>query len=84
MKPKEQKLIKVTAPFIDEISGLAIIKILDGSPYSTLLIKLKFTCNAAILDIINNGTETIIFKPEEMIGFVDLRLLGYYKIKQGI
>ena len=52
--------------------------------YSTMLIKLKFTCNAAILDIVNNATETIIFKPEEMIGIVDLRLLGYYKIKQGI
>ena len=25
-KPKEQKLIKIKAPFIDEISGLAIIK----------------------------------------------------------
>ena len=81
LKPKEQKLIKVEAPFIDEISGLAIIKILDESTYSTMLIKLKFTCNAAILDVINNGTETIIFKPEEMIGIVDLRLLGYYKIK---
>ena len=44
LKPKEQKLIKVEAPFIDEISGLAIIKILDGSTYSTMLIKLKFTC----------------------------------------
>ena len=49
-----------------------------------MLIKLKFTHNAAILDIVNNGTEIIIFKPEEMIGIVDLRLLGYYKIKQGI
>ena len=26
IKPKEQKLIRVTAPFIDEISGLAIIR----------------------------------------------------------
>ena len=84
LKPKEQRLIKVEAPFIDEISGLEIIRILDGSIYSTMLIKLKFTCNAAILDIINNGTETIIFKPKEMIGIVELRLLGYYKIKQGI
>ena len=25
----------------------------------------------------------MIFKPEEMIGVIDLRLLGYYKIKQG-
>ena len=84
LKTKEQKLIKVEAPFVDEISGLAIIKILDGSTYSTMLIKLKFTHNAAILDIVNNGTETIIFKPKEMIGIVDLRSLGYYKIKQGI
>ena len=41
LKPKEQKLIKVKAPFIDEISCLAIIKILDGSTYSTMLIKLS-------------------------------------------
>ena len=26
----------------------------------------------------------MIFKPEEMIGIIDLRSLGYYKIKQGI
>ena len=84
LKPKEQKLIKVRAPFIDEISGLAIIKILDGSTYSTMLIKLKFTHNTAILDIVNNGTETKTLMPEEMIGIVDLRSLGYYKIKQSI
>ena len=82
LKPKEQKLIKVETPFIDEISGLAIIKILDGSTFSTMLIELKFTCNAVILDIANNGTETVIFKPKEMIGIVDLRLLGYYKINK--
>ena len=29
LKPKEQKLIKVKAPFTDEILGLAIVKILD-------------------------------------------------------
>ena len=38
----------------------------------------------AVLDIVNKGTETMIFRPEEMIGIVDLRLLGYYKFKQGI
>ena len=26
----------------------------------------------------------MIFRPEEMIGIVDIRSLGYYKIKQGI
>ena len=37
-KPDEQKLVKVRASIIDEISGLAIIKIIDGSTNSTLLI----------------------------------------------
>ena len=84
LKPDEQKLVKVRAPFIDEISGLAIIKIIDGGTYSTRLIKLKFTCNKAILDIKNAGKITMILRPEEMIGIVDIRSLGYYKIKQGI
>ena len=84
LKPNEQKLIKVKAPFIDKISGLAIIKILDGGTYSTLLIKLKFMHNKAVLDIVNRGKDTMIFQPEEMIGIIDLRSLGYYKIKQGI
>ena len=29
LKPNEQKLVRVKAPFIDEISGMAIFKILD-------------------------------------------------------
>ena len=84
LKPNEQKPVKVKAPFADEISGMAIIKIPDGSTYSTLLIKLKVTCNKAVLDIVNEGKDTMIFKPEEMIGIIDLRSLGYYKIKQGM
>ena len=76
--------MKAKAPFVDEISGLARVKILDGGTQNTLLIKLKFTCNTAILDIVNNGTETMIFRPEEMLGIVDLRLLENYKIKRGI
>ena len=77
-------MIKVKVPFIEEMSGLAIIKILDGNTYSTMLLKLKFMCNTATLDMANNGPDNIIFKPEEMLGILDLRSLGYYKIKQGI
>ena len=84
LKPNEQKLGTVKTPFIDEISGMAIIKILDGGTYNTLLIKLKFMHNKAILDIGNKGKDTMIFKLEETIGIIDLRSLGYYKIKQGI
>ena len=41
-------------------------------------------CNKAILDIVNKGKDTMMFKPEEMIRVIDLTSLGYYKIKQGI
>ena len=37
-----------------------------------------------MLDIANNGLDTIIFNSEEMLGILDLRSLVYYKIKQGI
>ena len=84
LKPNEQKLVKVKAPFADEISGMAIIKILDGSTYSTLLIILKVTHNKAVLDIVDKGKDTMTFKSGEMIAIIDLRSLGYYKIKQGI
>ena len=69
---------------MDEVSGLAIIKIIDGGTYSTLLIKLKFTCNKSILDIKNKGKDPMFLRLEEMIGIVDIRSLGYYKIEQGI
>ena len=55
LKPDEQKLVKV--PFVDDISGLAIIKIIDRRTNSTLLIKLKFTCNKEILDMKNAGND---------------------------
>ena len=84
LKPKEQKLIQVNAPFIDEISGLAIVKILDGTTHSTMLLKVQFMQNSTMLEIANNGLDTIILKPEEMLGILDLRSTGYYKIKQGI
>ena len=63
--------MKVRAPFVDEISGLAIIKIIDGKTNSTLLIKLKFMCNKAVLDIKNAGKVTMILNPKEMIGIVE-------------
>ena len=69
---------------MDEILGLTIIKIIDGGIYSPLLIKLRFTCNRAMLDMKNKGKDTMILGLEQMIGIVDMRSLGYYKIKQGI
>ena len=64
LKPDEQKLVKVRAPFVDDIPGLAIIKTIDGRTNSTLLIKLKFICNKAVLDMKNAGKDTVVLNPK--------------------
>ena len=47
-----------------------------------MMLKLKFIRNKATLDITNNTRETIIFHKKRLLGVLDLRSLGYYKIKQ--
>ena len=47
VKPKEQKLIVLEAPFVEEISGMAITKLLDIKEQMTLTMKLKFIRNRA-------------------------------------
>ena len=49
-----------------------------------MMLKLKFIRNKATLDITKSTRETIIFDKKTSIGILDLRLLGYYKIKQGV
>ena len=49
-----------------------------------MVLKLKFVRNCASLDVVNNTQETVIFDPNQMLGILDLRSLGYYKIKQGV
>ena len=38
-----------------------------------------------MLDMVNSSSsETLILSPREALGILDLRSLGYYKIKQGV
>ena len=84
VKPKEQRLIILEAPFVEEISGMVITKMLDAKEWKTLTMKLKFIRNRAMFKVTNSTHETVTFDPKEMLGIVDLRSLGYYKIKQGV
>ena len=84
VKPKEKTFIKIEAPFVDEISGLVIVKILDSKEQCTMVLKLKFIRNCASLDVTNNTQETVIPDANQTLGILDLRSLGYYKIKQGV
>ena len=69
---------------MEEISGMAIIKIIDQGQKTLMMLKLKFVRNKAMLDITNNTREALIFNRKTTIGILDLRSLGYYKIKQGV
>ena len=84
VKPGEKKLIPIEALFVEEISGMAIVKIIDQGQKTTMMLKLKFIRNKTTLDITNNTRETLIFGKKTVMGILDLRSLGYYKIKQGV
>ena len=57
---------------------------IDNEGMCTVVLKLKFVRNCASLDIETNTQETVIFNPNQILGILDLRSLGYYKIKQGV
>ena len=80
--PNTQKMMIVEAPFVEELSGMAIIKVLDMTLHTMNMIKLKFVRNKAILKIINNTNDVVMFDRQDMIGILDIRSLGYYKVKQ--
>ena len=84
VKLGEKKLIPIEALFVEKISGMAIVKIIDQGQTTPMMLKLRFIRNNATLDITNKTRETLIFDKKTMIGILDLRSLGYYKIKQGV
>ena len=57
---------------------------IDFGESPEILRDIKFIRNKATLDITNKTRETLIFDKKTTIGILDLRSLGYYKIKQGV
>ena len=69
---------------MEEISGMAITKMLDVKEQKTLTMKLKFIRNRATFKVTNSTQDTVTVDPKDILGIIDLRSLGYYKIKQGV
>ena len=65
--PKSQKMVIIEAPFIEELSGMALVRILDIKEQTTNMIKLKFIRNKAALKVTNKTCETVIFGRTEMM-----------------
>ena len=72
-------MIPIESPFLEEISGMGIVKIIDQGQKMPMMLKLKFIRNKATLDITNNTTETITFDKKMSIGILDLRSLDTIK-----
>ena len=79
LKPREQRFIKIKVPSVDEISGLVIVILLDKKT-----LKLTFVRNKASLDVTNSSFKMVIFNMKEMLAILDLRSIGFYKIKHGL
>ena len=62
----EQRSIKIEALFIDDIWGLAIVKMLNKKAQSTLMLKIKLIGNLVTLDVTSSSLETVEFNPKEM------------------
>ena len=54
---------------------------LDKKAQNTIVL---ICVNLSTPDVPNSSLEIVIFEPKEMLGILDLRSVGYYKIKQAI
>ena len=79
IKVESKVYVKAKVPFIEKLSGHAIAKLLYRGSLGTL--KIRIVDNITVMEIINNTPSTMYFSPEESIGIVDIRSLGYYNIK---
>ena len=71
-------------PFEEEIMGMAIAKLLHTKELMTLTMKIRFIRNRATFKVTNDTHEAVTFDPTQMLSVIDLRSLGYYKIKQRV
>ena len=71
--------VKAKVPFIEKLSGHAVAKLLYRGSLGTM--KIRLVDNITVMQIINNTPTTMYLSPEQSIGVVDIRSLGYYNIK---
>ena len=67
-------MVIVEAPFLEELSGMAIIKVLGMTQHVTNIKKLKFIRNKAALKITNNTNDMVTFDRKDMIRILDIMI----------
>ena len=79
LKPGCKRFVKCIAPFPTNLSGTAIIKIVQG--LKTITVQCQIQNNLGVLDLVNTSKTTMIFSTDTALGILDIRSLGFYNIK---
>ena len=83
VKPKEHKHMVLEAPSEEEISGMAITKLLDTKGQITLNMKIKFIRNRAMFTVTNDTHKTVTFDPTQMPWHCRFKIPGVLQNKAG-
>ena len=76
LKPGYKRFVKCIAPFPTNLTGTAIIKIVQG--LRTITVQCKIQNNLGVLDLVNTSKTTMLFSTDSALGIVDIRSLGFY------
>ena len=76
VKPGEKKLIPIETPFVEETSGMAIVKIINKGQKTPMMLKLKFIRKKATLDITNNTRQILIFDRKNNDRYTAFKIFG--------
>ena len=62
--------VKVRIPFVEKISGIAIVKLMYKYHIGTMRVRIHH--NQSIIQIINNTDETMHYTPKLNMGIIDI------------
>ena len=74
----KQVLIKIKAPFGEKLSGRIMTKMFGSEKAFTM--KIRIENNQGCVQFVNKGHETIKLRENKVIGILDLRSVGYFKV----
>ena len=76
--PGEKGYIKVKAPICDKLSGMICTKLFGRDMVYTL--RIKFQDNQGVVQFRNRSNETAHLRKNKVVGILDLRSIGYFKV----
>ena len=71
-------LIKIKAPFGEKLSGRIMTKMFGSE--KAFMMKIRIENNQGCVQFVNKGHETIKLRENKVIGILDLRSVGYFKV----